>query len=62
VVKKYIFLKGNSAPKKKVYDALLLTLGDKHPSYFAVKNWVVRFRTGHLSIEDEECSIRLFIT
>jgi hypothetical protein len=31
-----------------------VTLGDKHPSYSAVKNWVARLRTGHLSTEDKE--------
>jgi hypothetical protein len=36
----------------------LVTLGDKHPSYFTVKNWVAKFRTGHLSTEGEECSGR----
>jgi transposase len=33
-------------------------LGDKHPSYSTVKNWVARFRTGHLSTEDNEHSGR----
>jgi hypothetical protein len=47
---KYLFLKGNSV--KKNYD-MSVTLRDKHPSYSIVKNWVARFRTGHLSIEDE---------
>jgi transposase len=37
---------------------MLVILGDKHPSYSAVKNWVARFRTGHLSTEDEELSGR----
>jgi transposase len=36
----------------------LVTLGDKHPSYSTVKNWDARFRTGHLSTEDEEHSER----
>jgi transposase len=45
------FLKGNSA--KKIYDDMSVTLGDKRPSYSTVKNWVARFRTGHLSTEDE---------
>jgi transposase len=35
-----------------------VTLGDKWPSYSTVKNWVARFRTGHLSTEDEELSGR----
>jgi transposase len=46
--------KGTSS---KIYD-MLVTLGDKHPSYSAVKIWVTRFRTGHLSSEDEERSGR----
>jgi transposase len=50
-VMKYLFLKGNSA--KKMYNAMLVTLGDKRPSYSTVKNWIPRFRTGHLSTEDE---------
>jgi transposase len=37
---------------------MLVTLGDKRPSYSTVKNWVARFRTGHLSTEDEERSGR----
>jgi transposase len=39
------------------YD-MSVTLGDKRPSYSTVKNSVARFRTGHLSIEDEERSGR----
>jgi hypothetical protein len=39
---------------EKIYDDISLTLRDKHPSYPAVKNWVARFRTGHLS--NEKCS------
>jgi transposase len=55
-VMKYLSLKGNSA--KKIYDDMSVTLGDKLPSYPTVKNWVARFRTGHLSTEDEERSGR----
>jgi predicted HTH transcriptional regulator len=47
---KYLFLEGNSA--KRMYD-VLVTLGDKHPSYCTVSTWVVGFRTGHMSTEDE---------
>jgi hypothetical protein len=54
---KYLFLKGNSA-KKKMYDAMLVKLGDKHPSCSTVKNWVAGFTTGHFSTKDEECSER----
>jgi transposase len=32
-----------------------VTVGDKRSSYSTVKNWVARFRIGHLSTEDEEC-------
>jgi hypothetical protein len=53
-VTKYLFLKWNTV--KKIYD-MLVTLGDKHPSYSTVKKWVARFRTGHFSTEDE-CSGR----
>jgi transposase len=35
-----------------------VTLHDKRPSYSTVKNWVVRFRTEHLSTKDEERSGR----
>jgi transposase len=35
-----------------------VTLGEKHSSYSTDKNWVARFRTGHLSTEDEERSGR----
>jgi hypothetical protein len=35
-----------------------VTLADKRPFYIIVKNWVARFRTGHLSTEDEERSER----
>jgi transposase len=55
-VMKYIFLNGNSA--KQIYDDTLVTLGEKRPSYSTVKNWVTRFRAGHFSTEDEECSGR----
>jgi transposase len=39
------------------YD-MSVTLGDKHQSYSTVKNWVARFRIGHVSTEDEEYSGR----
>jgi transposase len=55
-VMKYLFLKENSA--KKIYDDMSVTLGDKRPAYSTVKNWVARFRTGHLSTEDKERSGR----
>jgi transposase len=55
-VKKYLFLKGKSA--KKNYDDMSVTLGDKHPSYFTVKNLFARFKTRHLSSEDKERSGR----
>jgi transposase len=55
-VMKYLYLKGSSA--KQIYDDMLVTLGDKRPSYSTVKNWVARFRRGHLSTEDEERSGR----
>jgi hypothetical protein len=56
VVMKYLFLKGNSAI---IFTMILsVTLGDKRPSYSRVNNWVARFRTGHLSTEDEERSGR----
>jgi transposase len=48
---KYLSLKGNSG--QKMYDDMSVTLDDKHPSYSTVKNWIARFRTGHLSAEDE---------
>jgi transposase len=35
-----------------------VTLCDKCPSYSTVKNWIARFRTGHLSTGDKECSGR----
>jgi transposase len=35
-----------------------VTLGDMRPSYSTVKNWVTRFRTDHLSTEEEEPSRR----
>jgi hypothetical protein len=54
VVMEYLFLKANSA--KIIYDDMSVTLGDKCPSYSTVKNWVVRYRTGHLSTEAEEHS------
>jgi transposase len=54
-VMKYLFLKGKSV--KEIYD-MSVTLGDRRPSYSTVKNWVARFRTGHLSTADEERSGR----
>jgi transposase len=47
---KYLLLKGNS--EKKNYN-MSVTLGNKCPSYSTVKNWVARFKTRHLSTEDE---------
>jgi hypothetical protein len=41
--------------QKRNYD-MSVTLGDKRPSCSTFKNWVARFRTGHLSTEDEERS------
>jgi hypothetical protein len=39
--------------KKKDYDHMSVTLGDKRPSHSPVKNLVVRFSTGYLNTEDE---------
>jgi hypothetical protein len=36
---------------------MLDTLGDKHPSFSAVKNWLARFKTGNVSTEGQ-CSER----
>jgi transposase len=55
-VMKYLLLKGNSA--KRIYNDMSVMLGDKWPSYTTVKNWVARFRAGHLSTEGEERSGR----
>jgi transposase len=49
------FPKRKLGPKK--FD-ISVTLDDKRPSYSTVKNWVARFKKGHLSTEDEECSGR----
>jgi hypothetical protein len=54
VVKKYLFLKRNWA--KTVYNDMSVRLGDKRSSNTTVKNWVTRFRTGHMSKEGEERS------
>jgi hypothetical protein len=51
----YIFLKGNC---QKVCDDISITLGNEHPDYSTVKNWVDGFKTGHVSTEDEERSGR----
>jgi hypothetical protein len=32
-----------------MYDVMPIALDDMCPSYSTVKNWVARFRTGHLS-------------
>jgi hypothetical protein len=49
-------------PKKElcqsIEDDMSVTLGDKLPSNSTDKNWVDRFRTGHLSTEDGEHSGR----
>jgi transposase len=50
----YISLKGNSAKKYH----MSVTLGYKRIPYSTVKNWVARFRMGHLNNEDEESSGR----
>jgi transposase len=55
-VMKYLFLKRNSA--KRIYDYMLVTLGVNRSFYSTVKNWVARFRTGHLSTKGEERSGR----
>jgi transposase len=33
-----------------------IKLDNKRPSYSTVKNWVAKFRTGHLSAEEEKLS------
>jgi hypothetical protein len=43
---------------KRIIIIMSVTLGDKRPLYSTVKNWVARFRTGHLSTENEERSGR----
>jgi hypothetical protein len=43
---------------QKNYGDISVTLGVKCPFYSTVKNWVVRFRVGHLSTEDHEHSGR----
>jgi hypothetical protein len=46
------FPTGNSGKKKKKKKKdMLVTLGDKSPSYSTVKICVARFRTGHLRPE-----------
>jgi hypothetical protein len=55
-VMNFLFLKAKSA--KKNYDDILVILVDKPPFYSTVKNWVPRYRTGHLNTENEECSWR----
>jgi hypothetical protein len=42
---------------KTIYD-ISATLDDNRPSDSTVEYWVVRFRTGHLSTEIEERSVR----
>jgi hypothetical protein len=44
-----------SLPKRELRQKknMSFSLGDKHPSYSTVKNWLARFRTGHLSTKDE---------
>jgi hypothetical protein len=51
---KYLFLQGNST--KRIDEDMPIRLDDKRPSTSIVKNCVARFRTGHMSPEDEECS------
>jgi transposase len=51
-----------SFPKRKLGQKnhdVAVTQGYKHSSYSTIKNWVARFRTGHLSTEDEEGSGKL---
>jgi hypothetical protein len=51
-----------SFPKRelgqKIYNDMLVTSGDKHPSYSTVKNWVSGFERKHLNTENEEHSGR----
>jgi hypothetical protein len=59
-VMKYLFLKWNHA--KKNYYYMSLTLGCMRPSYSTLKNWVARFRTGHLSKDEERSGRRNQVT
>jgi hypothetical protein len=47
-----------NAAKKKNLRRYIGSLGDERPSYSTDKNLVARFRTGHLSTEDEKHSGR----
>nr|XP_060623585.1 histone-lysine N-methyltransferase SETMAR-like isoform X2 [Anolis sagrei ordinatus] len=49
---KFLFLQGKSA--KDIHGDMLQTLGDQCPSYSTVKNWVAKFKTGHVSTNDEK--------
>jgi hypothetical protein len=46
------FLKVNSA--ENIYNDISVILGEMCPFYSIVNTWVARFRTGHLSPEDED--------
>lgn len=55
-IMKFLWLQEKSA--KEIHMEMLNTLGDKCPSYSCVKTWISRFKTGHLTIEDEPRSGR----
>jgi hypothetical protein len=48
---KYRLPKQNLDIKK--YDDMSVTLGNEHPSYSTVKNWIPMFRVGCLRTENE---------
>lgn len=51
IIIKHLFLSGLSA--KQIDENLEKTYGKSKPSYSTVKNWVAKFKTGHMSTLDE---------
>jgi len=46
----FFFLQGKAL--KKIHTILMETLGERAPSYTAIKNWVAQFKCGDFSVCD----------
>jgi hypothetical protein len=56
--KKFTAKESQAYSAKKIYNDMSVPSGGKCPSYSTVTNGVARFRIGHLSTEDDDCSKR----
>ncbi|XP_069832276.1 histone-lysine N-methyltransferase SETMAR-like [Dendropsophus ebraccatus] len=51
-LEQFLFLQGKSV--SNIHDDMSQTLWNQYPLYSTVKNWVAKFKMGHLSTNDEE--------